>query len=672
MELNIGWPFRKIRRHRLLASLVRRLDPPDAGLSVGWGYRPSGEAAVRRAAHSGESLLLLEDGFIRSLRPGADVPYSLVADSQGIYYDASGRSDLLESLSSGQTVGWMRSAPAGVDVDLLMRRFRELGVSKYNWYPGEYSGVRLPDQPGVLVVDQTRGDTSHAHGGMAAGDFDRMIRDALDEHPGEPIYLRSHPDHRYRGKHSCFSKWVFDEPRVHLLPPDLSPAQCFLFCREIYVGTSLMGMEGLIHSCKVRTYGWNFYAGWGLTEDRGRGKFLREKHLDLASLFKASYLDYTHYFDPDSLDSCGLSDILDHLALQKEMFLANRGRQVTVGFTPWTRKTVSGYLRGPATEITHVATMEEAERRFSTGDARIVAWGRRKEFPAAFEGRKVRVEDGFIRSKGLGASFNFPYSQVVDSTGIYFDGSAPSDLEKLLNTGFKPADLAQARELITILREKRLTKYNLTGGIVALDPAVVAGRKVILVPGQVEEDASIEFGSPVVKSNIELLHAVRKAEPNAFLVFKAHPDLLAGARHGNVLPPGFAEACDLAVTQGNVLDWLDLCDEVHTMTSTVGFEALIREKRVITHGLPFYAGWGLTTDHLTCLRRQRKLTLEELVCGALINYPRYLNPATGEFTTALKVTKLLTSDEAAGDKRALHLKALLMLKKLWVISARKS
>jgi capsular polysaccharide export protein len=187
----------------------------------------------------------------------------------------------------------------------------------------------------------------------------------------------------------------------------------------------------------------------------------------------------------------------------------------------------------------------------------------------------------------------------------------------------------------------------------------------------VEADASIGFGSPEVKSNIELLRRVRAAEPAAYLIFKAHPDLVAGARHGNVLPPGFSEACDLAVTEGNVLDWLDVCDEVHTMTSTVGFEALIREAPVVTYGMPFYAAWGLTTDRLECPRRTRRLTLEELVCGALMKYPRYLNPATGEFTTAAKVTQLLTSGSAAGDERALHLKAVSLLKKLWVESARK-
>jgi capsular polysaccharide export protein len=205
---------------------------------------------------------------------------------------------------------------------------------------------------------------------------------------------------------------------------------------------------------------------------------------------------------------------------------------------------------------------------------------------------------------------------------------------------------------------------------VALDPGIVRGRKVLLVPGQVEEDASIAFGSPELKTNLDLLRRVREMEPDACIVFKAHPDLVAGARHGKVLPPGYDGACDLAVTDGNVLDWLDLCDEVHTMASTVGFEALIRGVPVVTYGLPFYAGWGLTIDRLSCDRRKRRLTLEELVCGALVRYPRYLNPDTGEFTTCLKVAEILTSPAAAGDRRAWHLKWVSKAKKLWVELAR--
>ena len=656
-----AWIYRKVLSHPLLSAFLKEQQPADAPVQVGWGYRPSGRAAVRKGGH----LLLLEDAFVRSLRPGhGGAVYGLIADSQGIHYGANGKSDLLHALESGKPCGWMNPGNVG-DPAQLMARFREIGASKYNWFPGEYRGEPLPDEPGILVVDQSRGDASIRHGGLTVADFGRMLRAALDECEGTPVYVRAHPDHLFRKKHSCFPPALLTDTRVKLLSPDLSPAQCFSFCHSVMVGSSLMGMEALIHGKKVVTFGRPFFAGRGLTDDRAAGEPRRQ--LGLTEVFEAAYLRYCHYFDPDSGEPCGFGEILDHLALQKEMFRLNRGYSVSVGFSPWKRKIVPGYLRSPAGELTQVTEISEAPLT-----ARLLVWGRRPEIPENFKGRAVRIEDGFIRSKGLGAAFNFPYSWVLDEHGIYFDPEAPSDLEQLLNHGFTAAELTEARELIQILREKRLTKYNLTGTAVALDRDLTKGRKVILVPGQVEADASIVFGSPQVKSNIELLRHVRAAEPQAFLIFKAHPDLVAGARHGSVLPGGFSEAADLAVTEGNVLDWLDLCDEVHTMTSTVGFEALIRQVPVVTYGLPFYAAWGLTTDRLECPRRQRRLTLEELVCGALMKYPRYLNPATGEFTTALKVTRLLTSDRTAGDQRAWHLKTVSLLKKLWVNSARKS
>ncbi len=658
-------PLQKDWAHPLLAGILTELNLDRNHVSTGWGCRPSGELAVKEAVQRNLKLLLLEDGFVRSLLPGTKTSYSLVADTGGIYYDAKGGSDLIAALNKGEPVGWMRNQTAQ-DIPALMRRFRETGASKYNWYPGEYTGVALPENTGVLVVDQTQGDTSLLYGGMDVEKFDQMVRDALDEHPNEPIYLRSHPDHHYREKLSCFSPWVFDEPRITLLPANLSPAQCFEFCQEVYVGTSLMGMEALLHGCKVKAYGWNFYAGWGLTEDRGTmGIAPRFRNLDLASLFEASYLQYCHYFDPDTRLPCGLGEILDHIELQKDMFRKNAGRSVTVGFSPWNRTISPAYLRSPAGELSQVKDMTEVPE-----EARILVWGRKTKISEHLRNRTIRVEDGFIRSKGLGATFNFPYSWVLDETGIYFDATAPSDLENLYNKTFEPRDLAESRELIQVLREKRLTKYNLTVSPIALDKDLIAGRKIILVPGQVQADASILFGSPEVKTNLDLLHRVRAAEPDAFLIFKAHPDLVAAARHGKILPDGIEGAADLVATDGNVLDWLEVCDEVHTMTSTVGFEALIREVPVVTYGMPFYAGWGLTTDRLQCLRRRRELTLEELVCGALVKYPRYLNPATGEFTTALKVTNLLTTENLVADRRAWHIKAVILLKKAWVKLAR--
>jgi capsular polysaccharide export protein len=662
----IGWPFRKLKRHHLLEVAVRHLGLADDAVHVGWGLRPSGRAAREAARASSGKLLLLEDAFVRSLMPGGDPSYGVIADRQGMHYDAEGPSDLISALETGSPCGWMKRGeiedPAGI-----MARFREIEASKYNWFPGACRDEPLPETPGILVVDQSRGDMAIRRGGLRAEDFDRMLRAAFDECEGAPVYLRAHPDHLFRSRKTCFSRDLLADKRLRLVSPHLPPARCFEFCHTVMVGTSLMGMEALVHGCKVITYGWPFFAGWGLTEDRGDpGIVNRSRSISLPDLFAASYLRYCHYFDPDTLEPCGLGPILDHLGLQLEMFRRNRGLTITVGFSPWKQRIVGSYLRCPAGTLKHVTSMDAAASVTGSERARILVWGRRPEIPDPFRPRAARVEDGFIRSKGLGASFNFPYSWVVDSSGIYFDPGGPSDLEHLLNQGFSEQDIQQAAILIGFLREKRLTKYNLSTSPVRLDSAAVAGRKVILVPGQVEADASIAFGSPEIKTNLDLLRRVREMEPAAYLVFKAHPDLVAGARHGKVLPDGFTDACDLAVTEGNVLDWLDLCDEVHTMTSTVGFEALIRGRPVVTYGLPFYAGWGLTNDRLSCPRRNRRLTLEELVCGALMQYPRYLNPATGEFTTALKAARILSSPAAEGDLRPWHLKTLSKLKKAWV------
>ncbi|MDB5316990.1 MAG: capsular biosynthesis protein [Rhodospirillales bacterium] len=67
---------------------------------------------------------------------------------------------------------------------------------------------------------------------------------------------------------------------------------------------------------------------------------------------------------------------------------------------------------------------------------------------------------------------------------------------------------------------------------------------------------------------------------------------------------------------------------MHTITSLTGFEALLRGKRVACHGMPFYSGWGLTEDRQVLPRRVRRLSLDALVAGALIAYPRCMDPVT--------------------------------------------
>src|SRR5690606_35924453 len=90
--------------------------------------------------------------------------------------------------------------------------------------------------------------------------------------------------------------------------------------------------------------------------------------------------------------------------------------------------------------------------------------------------------------------------------------------------------LARAEALRERVIAARVTKYNLSGNALADLPP---GRR-ILVPGQVEDDASIRCGAGEVSTNLGLLRAVRAANPQAVVLYKPHPDVEAGLRTGAV------------------------------------------------------------------------------------------------------------------------------------------
>ena len=61
--------------------------------------------------------------------------------------------------------------------------------------------------------------------------------------------------------------------------------------------------------------------------------------------------------------------------------------------------------------------------------------------------RVLRIEDGFLRSVGLGVDLIRPLSWVMDGRGIHYDATRPSDLEHQLQTlDFPPPGQAMAAE----------------------------------------------------------------------------------------------------------------------------------------------------------------------------------------------------------------------------------
>lgn len=299
-------------------------------------------------------------------------------------------------------------------------------------------------------------------------------------------------------------------------------------------------------------------------------------------------------------------------------------------FPFWKRPFVRQFFQGR--KVRFVARLDEVP-----SGRTLVVWGMRDAGMALPDDLRVlRIEDGFVRSVGLGADLIRPVSWVIDDLGIYFDVTRPSRLERILaDTAFDDSSLQRAAALREKIVASGLTKYNVGAG--GWRRPVNGGRRVILVPGQVETDASITYGAPEsicpVRRNMDLLRAVRQANPEAWVVYKPHPDVLAGLRIKGVDEDAALQWCDEQVIDVPMGELLGQVDEVHVLTSLAGFEALLRGKEVTCYGQPFYAGWGLTTDMVPLPRRTRRLALDELVAGALIEYPKYMSRTSGEFTS---------------------------------------
>lgn len=317
------------------------------------------------------------------------------------------------------------------------------------------------------------------------------------------------------------------------------------------------------------------------------------------------------------------------------------GPLVVAGVSFWNRRAVAGLVRAIDPAPVMLARVDEAAVKAARqAGGTLVAWS--SKLTQAIVARcaadgvpLVRIEDGFVRSVGLGAGLVSGAAYALDTRGIYYDATGPSDLEHLLQHALVSAeDAARGGRLRARIVAGRISKYNLAGRQASLPDA--GGRERVLVPGQVAADAAIartvsatvDVGA--LNVNLALLEAVRARNPDACIVYKPHPDVASGLRGGAIAAADVKRLADVVVADVDIVGLIDQCDRVETLSSLAGFEALMRGKPVTVHGMPFYAGWGLTEDLTSCARRTRKRTLDEVVVVALAQYCRYVDPETAE------------------------------------------
>ena len=626
-------------------------------ICVGWGQKNNTRQIKQKAQELGLPYWQLEDGFIGYIghpaRGGKAV--SLIADPIGIYYDARQPSQLEQLIASSCEPKLLARA------ERLIGELVRLGVTKYNCYAntqahqpaqlsaqgGDSGGLPpalaqrlLHDaRPLVLLVDQVAGDLSIPGALASEADFLAMVETARRNHPGARLLLRTHPDTRLGKKSGVLARLQLDD--VEVVAEHCHPHALLGMVEAVYTVSSQLGFEALLLGKPVYCFGIPFYAGWGLTQDTKHCE-RRTATVTLAQLVAAALIQYPRYLDPVLGQRCEVEEVLSIIARQQRP--APRWRRLyLVGFSLWKRAFMRAFCQHLADELCFVRTPPSN----LASDEQVLVWGsRHPELTSA-----IRVEDGFIRSKGLGSNLCRPSSLSIDSVGIYFDSRSPSELEKLLN--YQPLndhEINRGSALIALLRQHGVSKYNVGAPQLYRPPG--DGRSLVLVVGQVDGDASILTGSPVIRSNEQLLWAVRAAMPQAHILYKPHPDVVAGNRAGAISAACLAECVDSQVLDIGLTSLYPHVDELHTMTSLSGFEALVQGVKVTTWGQPFYSGWGLTTDAHAPARRNRTLPLAALVYLTLVAYPLYIDWQSGLWMSPEQLIRQLAEQGQSSSRRS--------------------
>jgi capsular polysaccharide export protein len=348
---------------------------------------------------------------------------------------------------------------------------------------------------------------------------------------------------------------------------------------------------------------------------------------DDASRWAKALLWNWRFTSPFSGSELGTVEAIELCGFWRGLIDANRRIFSVMGVAYWKKPTASPLLwGGQAIPYNHsIAQMPQGSAVAIWRSRLTAAQARHIEKTQA---QVIEIEDGFIRSKGLGADCVPPLSIIVDELGPHFAPGAPSALENMLELGsFSQEILGRARSLREAIIAAGLSKYESSEGEAV--PRYGGLRRHVLVPGQVEDDRAVTSGG-ALSSNLELLRRARAvAGPDAYVIYKPHPDVLAGHRRGQIAESDMRALADRIETSAPMAALISMADELHVNSSLAGFEALLRGKPVTVHGVPFYAGWGLTNDlGPVPARRTARRTLDELVAAAYLLYPRYLDPET--------------------------------------------
>ncbi len=248
----------------------------------------------------------------------------------------------------------------------------------------------------------------------------------------------------------------------------------------------------------------------------------------LETLFYSAYVNYSRYVDPATKQACDIDTAIEWLVTNRWWQARLEGDLTIYEFSRWKLPFVKAFIDLPRTTL-FVKPKPRLKNLLHPDHFRVnfsqplLVWGlaKRQQVQKKLQSKLAEqssdtpaiycMEDGFIRSNGLGATLLAPLSVVIDKQGIYYDATQPSDLETLLQN-CQPLSSEQrlrVNKLQDKLLNQRVSKYNVGVGIDVssiqnnswMQDAKISGRRRVLIIGQVEDDLAIQYCGFPIKTN---------------------------------------------------------------------------------------------------------------------------------------------------------------------------
>ena len=157
----------------------------------------------------------------------------------------------------------------------------------------------------------------------------------------------------------------------------------------------------------------------------------------------------------------------------------------------------------------------------------------------------------------------------------------------------------------------------------------------ILVVDQRFGDKSIGYAGANEDTFRLMLIDAQRENPGSDIIVKVHPDALTGLVKGHFdksiedVPRVYFYAEDI-----NQMCLLKSVQSVYVVSSQMGYEALMLNKKVYVYGKAIYSGWGLTVDRAINDRRgNQKRSLQQIFKILYLNDIPYIDPFTGNITS---------------------------------------